>query len=395
MLINLRNALMAGKRLPYDAEVEYLESTGTQYIDTGVKADGSTVVKCALSVVRRLTNGYVVWGAAKGDGSSGIYDAVALSEKYNNPSTLHLLDTYNNNNMQSISYGQDLLVECVLSDGSITINGTTTSHNYYTIRKIADYPIWVFGENLAGKLFRPSHVKLSFLQILQSDILVRDFIPVRKGTVGYLYDRVSGKLFGNAGTGDFVLGPDVVPVEWLQTDGSAYINTGLLTSSATDYDIRFSVSSFATGSFVYGTWNDSSHRQDLFIQNNGLVYASNGGANVPMVALAVDTAIDASQRSGVLTIYGRSKTFTDSTTFTSPFYLLATNRGNNTTAAISGTRLYFCKLWNNSVLERNLLPVSVGQEGAMMDTLTRRIYRNAGTGAFGYGNDLKYPIPAE
>lgn len=23
------------------------------------------------------------------------------------------------------------------------------------------------------------------------------------------------------------------------------------------------------------------------------------------------------------------------------------------------------------------------------------IYRNAGTGAFGYGNDLKYPIPAE
>jgi hypothetical protein len=45
------------------------------------------------------------------------------------------------------------------------------------------------------------------------------------------------------------------------------------------------------------------------------------------------------------------------------------------------------------------LPVRVGTdatswEGAMMDTLTRRIYRNAGTGAFTYGNDLKYPIPA-
>lgn len=36
----------------------------------------------------------------------------------------------------------------------------------------------------------------------------------------------------------------------------------------------------------------------------------------------------------------------------------------------------------------------VGTEGAMIDTLTRRIYRNDGTGAFGYGNDLKYPIPA-
>lgn len=26
--------------------------------------------------------------------------------------------------------------------------------------------------------------------------------------------------------------------------------------------------------------------------------------------------------------------------------------------------------------------------------LTRRVYRNAGTGAFTYGNDLPYPIPA-
>jgi hypothetical protein len=44
---------------------------------------------------------------------------------------------------------------------------------------------------------------------------------------------------------------------------------------------------------------------------------------------------------------------------------------------------------------RKFAPVRVGTEGAMIDTLTRRIYRNDGTGAFGYGNDLPYPIPAE
>ena len=48
-----------------------------------------------------------------------------------------------------------------------------------------------------------------FKVIRKSDgTVIADYIPVRKGTVGYLYDRVSGKLFGNAGTGDFVLGPD-------------------------------------------------------------------------------------------------------------------------------------------------------------------------------------------
>ena len=32
--------------------------------------------------------------------------------------------------------------------------------------------------------------------------------PVRVGTTGYLYDSVSGNLFGNEGTGDFILGND-------------------------------------------------------------------------------------------------------------------------------------------------------------------------------------------
>ena len=36
-----------------------------------------------------------------------------------------------------------------------------------------------------------------------------DLIPVRVGDEGFMYDRVSGKLFGNAGTGRFILGPDI------------------------------------------------------------------------------------------------------------------------------------------------------------------------------------------
>ena len=43
----------------------------------------------------------------------------------------------------------------------------------------------------------------------QNGIIEHDYIPVRVGQVGYMYDRVSRRLFGNAGTGAFVLGPDV------------------------------------------------------------------------------------------------------------------------------------------------------------------------------------------
>jgi hypothetical protein len=44
--------------------------------------------------------------------------------------------------------------------------------------------------------------------MFDNDILVRDFIPVRVGTTGYMYDKVSGQLFGNSGTGEFILGAD-------------------------------------------------------------------------------------------------------------------------------------------------------------------------------------------
>jgi len=36
-----------------------------------------------------------------------------------------------------------------------------------------------------------------------------DLIPVRVGQVGYMYDKISNKLFGNSGTGSFILGPDL------------------------------------------------------------------------------------------------------------------------------------------------------------------------------------------
>ena len=54
-----------------------------------------------------------------------------------------------------------------------------------------------------------------------------------------------------------------------------------------------------------------------------------------------------------------------------------------------GARYYANKIWISGDLVQNLLPVRVGTEGAMMDVLTRRIYRNQGTGAFTYGRDIE------
>lgn len=75
-------------------------------------------------------------------------------------------------------------------------------------------------------------------------------------------------------------------------------------------------------------------------------------------------------------------------------------------------RVYFIRIYNFDDLIYDFIPVrftnELGQsEGAMYDRAnptvgmnpdgsarTDGLYRNQGTGAFGYGNDLKYPIPA-
>lgn len=51
--------------------------------------------------------------------------------------------------------------------------------------------------------------RISNVRISKGSEIVRDFIPVRIGTTGYMYDKVSRQLFANAGTGRFVLGNDV------------------------------------------------------------------------------------------------------------------------------------------------------------------------------------------
>jgi len=45
-------------------------------------------------------------------------------------------------------------------------------------------------------------------EIKKGDSIVADFIPVRVGSEGCLYDRVRKTIFHNEGTGDFVLGSD-------------------------------------------------------------------------------------------------------------------------------------------------------------------------------------------
>lgn len=192
--------------LPYDAEVEYLSSNGSQWIDTGFaptfpsNLEYKARMRFPSTTWRYLhgLQGGMYFGVVPGGnlqvGQSGTDNtgvAVSTSSAHDFDIVFHLTQP-----SQSVASSIDYDM-----DGS---SGTVSTYIYNY--KPADAPVWIFAANDANSLRGPSEI-YSF-QILVNGTLVRDFIPVRVGTTGYLYDRASGTLFGNAGTGNFTLGPD-------------------------------------------------------------------------------------------------------------------------------------------------------------------------------------------
>jgi hypothetical protein len=194
-----------GKRKPYDAEIEYLESTGTQYIDLGIIISPDVDFEFTGSIVSDMNNG-CIFGETNafswGNGNSGYSLCTTSGGKVyirygDTTSTIIGLTTIGTGNTFTAS----------LSGTSFQINGQSVA----TVARISSFAgivssMSVFRRNyITGSLSTFSSVRINNLKFGN----LFDFIPVRKGNIGYMYDRVSGQLFGNQGTGEFVLGDDI------------------------------------------------------------------------------------------------------------------------------------------------------------------------------------------
>lgn len=197
MMIN-RRRVFGGKSLPYDAEIEYLESTGTQWIDTGIKPTNTLSFSCTFDNPNNTGNspGYGnVFGSRLSSTNSEYqltkfgYSSVSVGIRNSNKG-------FNTSGIHTVAFN---------GGTTITVDGITSTINKGTISSsignivlfgISQGNVTAVTQLQAGKIYRCSFGS------------IRDFIPVRVGTTGYMYDKISGQLFGNSGTGNFILGSD-------------------------------------------------------------------------------------------------------------------------------------------------------------------------------------------
>lgn len=194
--------------LPYDSQVEYLQGDGVAYINTGIATTYNTRIRAEVNIMSTAVATVGAFGARK-SGSSQQNCMLWYTDKgwiwrYGTASTYQNNAVKGDYTLDNTSAARTMVISGA-SSATITQSSSSfvpTTDIYYTI----------FAVNENGSLLsaKGHDLRVKSFKMYNGTTLVRDYIPVRKDGVGYLYDKVSETLFGNvASSGSFSYGNDV------------------------------------------------------------------------------------------------------------------------------------------------------------------------------------------
>ena len=209
--MNRRRAIMLKKRprLPLQyQEVEYLESTGEQFIDTGVNTTEMNCCKIkfkgnsfagVMCGVLGGTNGRTLGFSTQNDGclsfryatvSGTFYHRIQLSDTY------EVIASFKNRNFS-------------LNVDNVTVFSDIGSYNIETLNLY----LFARNNNLTANAFVSA--KIYYVKFYNDNIMVREFAPCYRKADNKpgLYDLVNGVFYTNSNssaTSDFITGPIVM-----------------------------------------------------------------------------------------------------------------------------------------------------------------------------------------
>lgn len=215
--------LKGGSRLPSGyTQLEYIQSSGTQYIDTGVVPNGKSriVMDCAPTSTASTYCFYCSRSVAS-DAASDSNTMFFISNSYRR-------DYYGVSSNTSGCYEANKRFTVDNNQGALIIGDTYAITN--TVSTAVSKMPWILlasaissGNGIdASSLGNYASLKLYSCEIYGGSTLVRDFIPCKNpaGAVG-LYDTVNGTFYGNSGTGVFTAGAEIGALEdreWRESD---------------------------------------------------------------------------------------------------------------------------------------------------------------------------------
>ena len=182
-------------------ELEYIQGTGTQYIDTGFIPDQNT--RLVMDIESDVTIGECHVAGARASMSSREY--VLLIDAQG-----RWRSDYGTSQVLLSSAPRQGSIHIDKNGRNVSVGGVSATNSSQTFD--AGYSLYLLAVNTAGSTTTFAKVRLIAAKVYDNGTLVRDLVPARRqsdSAVG-LYDTVTGTFFGNSGTGSFTAGP-VVP----------------------------------------------------------------------------------------------------------------------------------------------------------------------------------------
>lgn len=397
-----------------DKFVRYVESTGSQYVDTGVTGRWNTKIEAELewkelgdktvigsridSGNTRLyfchcyngtdTRGYAVDGNMLT--AQGAYDTVTWNSGWICRWTKSRI--YDYTAAFSATNGEGQATNTIKVDGldvwSKVSDGLDTGLN-----------IHLFACNVGGTANYNSKARIYRMKIWQGPkdggdmTLQRDLVPCMKNGKAGLYDAVSGDILYGSGA-DLVCDEDSETpdefVDYVESTGCGYIDTEINAQSGTSAEIDLAVlTTRARNKSVLGAYTaDGDKRFYLLYCNTGVMrvgYGALSGEDATIYSVGTRYLVESSLSSGTQTLErtnidesGEKKTLYTGTNSAEvdlemPLYLFACNKDG--TADWAGQyRLYGCKIRQGGALVRDFKPCLKDGEFALYDDVSKRIF---------------------
>lgn len=344
-------------------ELEYIESTGTQYIETGISAKNIT---------------------------KAVIDFQYIT-----------VDSSRENQMMSVWVDASNHMQCGLTGTTfLTGRGTTFSQTSNMTARTTGTSVPVGSPDMLIPLFaqrasavdRWSIAKLYSCKMYNNSTIVRDFIPAKRISDGKcgLWDKVNFKFYTDENGGNFKAGAKKTAIatvgtsiEYIQSSSTQYIDTGIKASKNLKVEADIDISPASGWVMILGDYTNGSYfswwRQDT------TMYAYYGSNNKTLAELTGKRKYISNNTNNIWSIDTSKITVTPNSSDFSKngnnLYLFSVNNGGNYNKA--SMKLYSCKIYDNGTLVRDFIPIkTTANIYGLWDKVNKVFYKNAGTGTF-------------
>ncbi len=210
--IKIRTKEIQFKEVPLNyKKIEYLESTGTQYIDTEVLPSNNTGIDIRFCVLQYESKEepdqytcFIFGGESAWQGSSFDFQAGKYGLVYNKTKVGTEYNTETLSNFNKDVHDLKIINQQYYFDNNFQYDLLNINTNEWN----ANSSIILFGIKRNNNIQRLDSAKIYGCKLYNGENLERNLIPcLDSNNRPCMYDTVSGQTFYNQGTGEFIAGP--------------------------------------------------------------------------------------------------------------------------------------------------------------------------------------------